>query len=173
MTEQEFGELAALEQHDALLEEPFQDVPTLAGEVAWNTGQRLLQVFHQELTAAGVKITDDYAPALRRVERMIKLEVLAGFQRIITGGEKAAEATLAKVVFAGDKIEASLEVDRHTQERHQLADFAGRQVLIVLADDLDEHLEGLGDLIADLSDVQIDLEFSPPLPPRPDADGQA
>ncbi len=154
-------ELAAEEEANEEVAELYNAAPTQVSETAWNVGNRLLQAFHDELTAAGVRQSKDTRFALSRFERRIKTEILAGYREILQGGSPGVQATLAKVVFSAGKVQGALEIDKHTDQTHELADFAGNQVLVILAEDIGQHLADMDATIDELAKLQQELDFEP------------
>ncbi len=126
---------------------------------AENLGQRLMEHLMHELIDAGAwpKMSEQQRRIVTdRVTRRIRHEARMGYQEVMTGGVKACAAHLSKVVFTGDGIQGTLKIDKHT-DRHLLSDFAGMDVLVLLTNEVDDHLEGISDLVADAIEDQQKL----------------
>ena len=129
-----------------------------------NVGQRLLSHLIDELTAAGAWARSgetDRKLIVSRCTRRIKAELRTGYAEILGMGVAAVQAELKKVTLEGDKIQGLLVIDRHTKQLHALADFAGSDVLVILANDVEEHLADMDDMIP--IDGQQEMELDPGL----------
>jgi hypothetical protein len=116
-----------------------------------NVGQALIKHLIDEF-AANKKAWDTMAPSDRdilveRVGRRIRHEIRLGYANILAYGQPALTAKLAKVVFGPTNVQGTLTIDTHTPARHTLADFVGADVVVVLANDVEELLRDMDDLI--------------------------
>jgi len=91
---------------------------------------------------------DDLDAIISRLTNRIQYEVRTGYCAILAGGVPSATAQLDKVVFSDKGIEGKLIIPRLTDHRHDLADFAGSQVVIVMADDISGYFENMADIVA-------------------------
>ena len=105
---------------------------------------------------------------IERFTRVIKTEVLRGYRVIMADANPAARATLEQVVFSGKGIKATLTIDKHSKERHALADYADREVAIIMPDELDEFFDSMSEVesVSDQAELTFDGEAT-----QPDDDG--
>lgn len=141
-------------------------------QVAAAVGQRLMAQFKDELsiiknpgnTKQNIWSTlseIQQAEILDRFGRRIEHELRIGYDAILANGFPAVTATLAKVAFGTKGIQGNLEISRASAHRHELADFSGKQVLVILTDELDEYLESMKEVKPDRDQGELGLE-SPP-----------
>lgn len=147
----------------AEIEESIETDATVS-KAADTIGTRLLSAFIDELSAAGVKRNKDTEFVLERLGRRIRSELRRGYLQIMARDVPAVQATMGKVVMGGDKIQAAINIDKHidARNRHALADFAGSDVLIVMADDVEEHLADMNELAQEAATIQQELDLGEP-----------
>lgn len=110
---------------------------------------------------------------IERFTRVIKTEVLRGYRVIIAGGNPAARATLEKVVFSGKGIQATLTIDKHSKERHALADYADCEVAIIMPDELDEFFETMSEVESASDQTELPLDNDTIADPETESDNHA
>jgi len=93
-----------------------------------------------------------------RLSTRIQYEVRMGYSAILGGGVPSATAQLDKIIFTDKGIEGKLVIPRYTEHRHELADFAGCQVVIVMAQDLDGYFEGMRDVVVPPDQIPLDMD---------------
>lgn len=101
-------------------------------------GKRLLEACVDELKA----LQDPWSrtselkqdEAIRRLEKRIGSAVREAFGVITAGDFPAARATLSKVVFTANGVQGTIAIEKSSHHRHELADYAGAEVVVVMAD---------------------------------------
>ena len=132
-------------------------------------GEELLSGFRQELTDlknpknSKQNVWQMLSEAkqdelLDRFSRRIGHTFRMAFEAILAGGVPAVHARLASVSFTAEKIKASVEIPRSSEHRHELSDFAGQQVLVILTEDLDEYLESMASVKPDKDQAELELD---------------
>ncbi len=95
---------------------------------------------------------------LDRFGRRIAHHFRLAFDAILAGGVPAVQSHLASVTFGTKGIKASLEIAGGSGHRHELADFSGKQVLVILTDELDEYLESMSAIKPDKDQAELPLD---------------
>ena len=132
-------------------------------------GEQLLAGFRQELTDlknpgnAKQNVWQMLSEAkqdelLDRFGRRIGHHFRIAFEAILAGGVPAVHAKLAKVAFSDKKILGGLEIPRNSEHRHELSDFAGAQVLVILTEKLDEYLDSMAAVKPDKDQAELELD---------------
>lgn len=133
-----------------------------------NVGQALLRHIIAELTAIPHPSIENQSvwscmreaqqeEIAERLTRRIKFEVRAGFREILAGGMPALDCELKSVKFTGKAVQGTLEIPKHSGHTHDLADFAGNMVIVVLASDLADYFEGMGEIVVHHDQQELDL----------------
>lgn len=152
---------------DQIIEEAVSD-PVLS-DSAEEIGKNLLQAMIESLTLIphptiqnqsvwSTRKEAEQDETIDRFQRRIKVEVMRGFHMILAGGNPTARATLEKVVFSDKGIQGTLHIEKHSGQRHSLADFAGREVAIIMPDSLDEYFESMGEISGEADQSELDLK---------------
>lgn len=134
-----------------------------------NVGQALLRHIVAELTAIPHPSIENQSvwscmreaqqeEIAERLTRRIKFEVRAGYREILANGMPALDCELKKVTFTGKAVQGTLEIPKHSGHTHDLADFAGNMVIVVLASDLADYFEGMGEVVVHHDQQELDLE---------------
>jgi len=78
---------------------------------------------------------------------------------------------MGKVVLGGDKIQGTIVIDKHidAKNRHALSDFAGNDVLIVMASDIEEHLADMDGLAKEAGSIQTEFDLAMGAPVTPES----
>lgn len=97
------------------------------------------------------------ADVLDRMQRRIRNEIELGYEQIFRHETPAVRAELAKVTFQAGKVQGTLEIPTTSKHRHELSDFAGRHVIVVLPADLEEYFEDMADIVAEADQAELDL----------------
>ncbi len=92
-----------------------------------------------------------------RIIRRIKFEVAAGYREILANGLPALSCELKSVKFTGKGIQGTLEISK-SGHAHDLADFAGNQVVIILAQDLEQYFAGMDEIIVHHDQGELELD---------------
>lgn len=131
-------------------------------------GERLLAGFKEELTTlknpgnSKQNIWETLSEVqqdeiLDRFGRRISHHFRLAFEVILAGGVPAVQSTLSPVTFGSKGIKGSLEIPAGSGHRHELADFSGKQVLVILTDELDEYLESMSAVKPDKDQAELPL----------------
>jgi hypothetical protein len=98
------------------------------------------------------------AEAMDRMRSRIRSELERGYEKIFAVDTPAVRAELATVTFTAGKVQAKLEIPTTAQYRHALSDFAGRHVIVVLPNSIDDYLEGMDGMVAEKDQGELDLD---------------
>lgn len=131
-------------------------------------GEKLLAGFREELTNIknpgnpkqniwGILSEVQQDEILDRTSRRISHHFRLAFEAILAADVPAVHATLAAVTFGAKGIRGSLEIPAGSAHRHALADFSGKQVLVILTDELDEYLESMSSVKPDKDQAELAL----------------
>ncbi len=140
---------------------------------AMAVGEQLLAGFKEELTTLknpgnakqniwGTLSEIQQDEVLDRFSKRIKHHFRRAFDAILEADVPAVHCTLASVSFGAKGIKGSLEISAGSAHRHELADFSGKRVLVILTDDLDEYLESMGMVKADKDQGELGLDGAGP-----------
>lgn len=98
---------------------------------------------------------------LERYQKVTADAVARGFDQALSNGLPAVYATLSAVKFTSKGINGSLEISKDSEHRHALSDASGRDVLVVLAPDLDEYLDSMKSVKPDRDQRDLPLDTKP------------
>lgn len=115
--------------------------PSIANQNVWSTRKQ-----------------KDQEATIERFRKRIKAEVLRSFGRILADGSPAVRATLEKVVFSDKGIQGTLQIEKHSGQRHALADFAGAEVAIIMPQSLDAYFESMSEIVGTADQAELDLD---------------
>lgn len=135
---------------------------------ALRVGELLLAGFREELTSIkhptipkqniwGTMPEVMQREALDRFGRKIRHHFTQAFHAILTNDIPAITCTLAAVTFGSKGIKGTLEINRSSAHRHELSDFSGRQVIVILPEDLDAYLESMSSVKAAKDQTELAL----------------
>lgn len=130
-------------------------------KAAVNAGQKIVKFMVQELTAAGVWPKwgeDEREDFLGSADEAIRAAVCEGYVETIANGLPAVKASLGNVTVNGSKVSAKVNFDvLESKDLHRVVDFAGRGVMITLADNVDDALDGMQELIDTTREHQLEF----------------
>ena len=152
---------------DQILEDALEN-PILS-EAADEIGKNLLQAMIAELTLIphptvanqnvwSTRKEKDQEATIDRFKRLIKAEVLRSFEYILADGAPAVRATLEKAVFSDKGIQGTLQIERHSGQRHALADFAGSEVAVIMPQSLEAYFDTMSEIVGTADQAKLDLD---------------
>lgn len=142
--------------------------PVDISKFAEDIGARMVRQFRDELNMIknpanakqslwGILSEIQQGEILDRYKQRVTHELTHGYTDILAAGFPAVHATLAKVAFGSKAIQGSLDIPFGSSHRHELADFSGKQVLVVMADDLEAYLASMDKVKPDSDQNELPL----------------
>ena len=91
----------------------------------------------------------------RRIEHILEV----GYIEILSNGVPAVQCKLSKVVFGGTRgvVTAGLEISSSSKYRHELADAAEQQILLIIPEDLAAYTASMAEILPDADQAELPL----------------
>jgi len=94
---------------------------------------------------------------IRRIDQRIRQAVRAGFEVMVAGDLPSAIATLEEVKFNAKGCAGKLALAATSESRHDLSDYAGRPVVVVLASS-DDYLKRMDEIRGEKDQKQLSID---------------
>ncbi len=98
------------------------------------------------------------AASLDRMGAQIRAALAEGYAIILKNETPAVRCELSEVTFKSGAVIGKLKIPTTSKHRHELSDFAGYQVIVVMARNLDEYLQDMEDIVAETDQGELDLD---------------